>query len=85
MTGYNEIVKTAVSIPDELFDAADQAAAERKLNRSEFYALALRQLLADDDTVTARLDEVYSRTATDADDEAFRRRAAARLAEDVQW
>lgn len=55
-------MKTAVSIPDPLFRAADRAARRLRLSRSELYARALERYLASepDDEVTARLDAVYS-------------------------
>ena len=56
-------VKTAVSIPDPLFEAADRLARRRRVSRSALYAEALEMLLAADDTddsVTARLDAVYT-------------------------
>lgn len=54
-------MKTAISIPDALFDAADRAARKLHLSRSELYARALTQFLSSegDDAVTARLDELY--------------------------
>ena len=52
-------VKTVVSIPDDLFEEADDLAHRLQVSRSELYATALRALLAADREVTARLDEVY--------------------------
>lgn len=56
-------MKTAVSIPDVLFDAADRLARSRRMSRSALYAEAL-QLLLDtelgEDEVTARLDAVHA-------------------------
>jgi metal-responsive CopG/Arc/MetJ family transcriptional regulator len=55
-------MKTAVSIPDALFEAADRAARRLGLSRSQLYARALERFLGEepDDAVTARLDEVYA-------------------------
>ncbi len=55
-------MKTAVSIPDALFEAADQLAARLGLSRSELYARALAKAVAEEgeDEVTARLDELYA-------------------------
>ena len=36
-------MKTAISLPDELFALADELAAERGISRSELYAAALRE------------------------------------------
>lgn len=54
-------VKTAVSIPDPLFAAADERAARLGISRSALYARALaRELAADsDDALTSRLDAIY--------------------------
>jgi metal-responsive CopG/Arc/MetJ family transcriptional regulator len=54
-------MKTAVSIPDPIFEAADRLASRRKISRSELYAEALSRILdaEDADDITARLDEVY--------------------------
>jgi hypothetical protein len=63
-------VKTAVSIPDALFEAADRAARRLGLSRSAFYARALERFLGDepDEAITARLDEVYADGASALDD-----------------
>lgn len=55
-------MKTAVSIPDPLFRAADRVARRLRISRSQLYARALERYLAaeSDDDVTARLDAVYA-------------------------
>lgn len=55
-------MKTAVSIPDPLFRAADRLAKSLGISRSELYARALETLvdLESDASITARLDEIYS-------------------------
>ena len=61
--GYTSDVKTAVSIPDDLFEAADRLARRRRMSRSSLYAEALQLLLAEntgEDDVTAQLDAVYA-------------------------
>jgi metal-responsive CopG/Arc/MetJ family transcriptional regulator len=56
-------MKTAVSIPTPLFEAAERRARRLGISRSELYARALEHLLADDraEDVTAQLNEVYER------------------------
>jgi hypothetical protein len=44
-SGYTSIMKTAISIPEELFESAEQFARGRGMSRSELYATALRQYL----------------------------------------
>lgn len=55
-------MKTAVSLPDPLFAAADELAGRLGISRSELYARALERFLASEsaDDVTRRLDEVYA-------------------------
>lgn len=62
-------VKVAVSIPDAVFDAAEELAARRQCSRSSLYAQALERLLAaeDRDEVTARLDSVYAEEPSELD------------------
>jgi len=54
-------MKTAISIPDPLAEATDRLAERLGLSRSGVIQLAVTRLLEefDDDTVTARLNEVY--------------------------
>lgn len=60
MTGYTLAVKTAVSIPDQLFADADAAARRLQVTRSQLYARALEAFLAGQeiDPVTEKLDEL---------------------------
>jgi predicted transcriptional regulator len=53
-------MKTAISLPDELHEAADRLARRFGRSRSQLYADALREYIErhDEDRVTARLDEV---------------------------
>ena len=55
-------MKTAISIPDDIFEAADRTAANMGLSRSALYARAVREFLDRLDTarVTERLDAVYA-------------------------
>jgi metal-responsive CopG/Arc/MetJ family transcriptional regulator len=77
-------VKTAISIPDALFEAADRLARRLSITRSELYARAIEQLLAgqSDSDVTARLNEVYTSQAASLDP---RLAAAQRRALDDRW
>jgi predicted transcriptional regulator len=59
-------MKTAISLPDELFSAADSLADRLGVSRSELYATALTEYVAkhSETEITARLDQLY---ATDPD------------------
>jgi predicted transcriptional regulator len=61
--GYDGAVKTAVSVPDDLFRLAETAARRLRMSRSQLYAAALADFLTrqQTDAVTERLNEVYSR------------------------
>jgi hypothetical protein len=54
-------MKTAVSIPDRIFRAAEQLAARWGISRSELYAKAVDAMVKehDDEIVTSRLNDVY--------------------------
>ena len=54
-------MKTAISIPDDLFDSADELARRMGMSRSRLYAEAVSEYVAKhrDQDVTRRLDEVY--------------------------
>ena len=54
-------MKTAISIPDDVFDAADEMAERLGMSRSQLYATAVREYLEAHRSrgVTARLDLVY--------------------------
>lgn len=53
-------MKTAISIPDELFRDAEELADRLGYHRSQLYTEAVRQFLArhGEDPVTARLDRL---------------------------
>jgi hypothetical protein len=57
-------MKTAVSVPDELFRRAEAAARRLRVSRSQLYARAIEEFLKaqQGNAITERLNEVYSRT-----------------------
>lgn len=60
--GYTADVKTAISIPDEIFEAAERFAREQGMSRSELYAVAVRRYLSErsGERITEQLDEIYA-------------------------
>lgn len=62
-------MKTAISIPDPIFDAAEQVAGRLGLSRSELYARAVAEFVRRhrDDKVTQALNRVYSRHSSRLD------------------
>lgn len=55
-------MKTAISLPDPLFEAANELAARLGVSRSELFRRALERLLSDydDEQVTERLNRIYA-------------------------
>lgn len=62
-------MKTAISVPDPLFEAAEQFAHEQGWSRSELYARALRAYLQAHryDGITDALDQIYDRQPSQLD------------------
>lgn len=58
-------MKTAISIQDEIFEAAEETARELRISRSELYARAVREFVARHAgaNVTGRLNRVYGNNA----------------------
>ncbi len=54
-------MKTAISLPDALFKAAERLASRLRVSRSELYQRALAEYLArhDEAAITEQLDRVY--------------------------
>lgn len=77
-------MKTAVSIPDPVFDAAEELAARLRVSRSELYARALRKYIEErlDRNVTARLDEALGDQASELDPALARLQSASLPAEE---
>jgi metal-responsive CopG/Arc/MetJ family transcriptional regulator len=75
--GYTLIVKTAISIPQELFETGEEFARERGMSRSELCTTALRRYLEEHrgEMVTERLDEIYGGESDGLDPEITRMQA----------
>ena len=62
-------MKTAISIPDPLFNAAERAAKRQKVSRSRFYATALQEYLERrrSKAITKALNKIYSTEPSELD------------------
>ena len=62
-------MKTAVSVPDDLFRKAEVAARRMRVTRSKLYTTALSEFLGRQErsSITERLNEVYSRAPAKVD------------------
>ncbi len=81
-------MKTAISLPDAIFEQATLQAAELGISRSEFFARAARRYLDDlaSQSLTQQIDEAIQ-TASRDDDSAAAATAAgrSRLARQDDW
>jgi predicted transcriptional regulator len=77
-------MKTAISIPDDVFQEAERLARKTKKSRSEIYSRAVREYVArySEDAVTEALDALYEGPAA-ADD--FARASARQAFERSEW
>ena len=62
-------MKTAISVPDEVFEAAERAAKKLGVSRSEFYANAVREFVEryGREGITETLNSVYTAAESDLD------------------
>ena len=76
------VMKTAISIPDELFESAERLIAKLKISRSRLYTRAIAEFVArhDEDVVTQQMDQAlremeapYEEFSKEASRQAFRR------------
>lgn len=76
-------MKTAVSIPDDVFRRAERLAKQRKLSRSELYTAALVRMLEAEpkEDVTRAYDSAFDDGPRDSLIDA----AARRFLADIEW
>jgi len=62
-------MKTAISIPDSIFKAAEKLAHRLGISRSELYANAVAEYIQEhqNDKLTKKLDEIYEKEASSLD------------------
>jgi metal-responsive CopG/Arc/MetJ family transcriptional regulator len=62
-------MKTAISIPDHLFDEAEKVAQRLGMSRSELYTNAVSEYLREHkgEKVTEKLNEVYQQESSELD------------------
>lgn len=83
--GYTPGMKTAVSVPDDVFESAERLARRERRSRSEVYSAALREYVArhSPDEVTDAINRVVSDVGSEVDP--FLEHAAARTLERTEW
>lgn len=62
-------MKTAISIPDPIFEEAEETAQSLGMSRSEFYATAIAEYLENlrDQSITDRLNAVFDEVDSSLD------------------
>jgi metal-responsive CopG/Arc/MetJ family transcriptional regulator len=78
-------MKTAVSIPDDVFRSAERIATKARKSRSQVYSEALREYVARHapDEVTEAMNRVIDEAGTAV--EPFSKKAALRILKRVEW
>lgn len=78
-------MKTAVSIPDDVFDEAERLARRMKKSRSQLFSNALAEYVArhTPDSVTEAMDQVCAEIGPEAD--AFLSTVSRRILEHSEW
>ena len=82
---YNLGMKTAISLPDELFLSVNDLAQRQGVSRSQLFAVAVAEYLAKhrDADVTSKLNEVLAHESNAV--EPALRRAQARSVRSTKW
>jgi metal-responsive CopG/Arc/MetJ family transcriptional regulator len=80
-------MKTAVSLPDELFEAVEKLVKRSKKRRSQVYADALREYVARHapDEITASYNAVIAEIGEEPEADEFRRAAVRRIMKSTEW
>lgn len=78
-------MKTALSIPDDIFKEGERLARRLHTSRSQLYARALADFVVqhEDSQITSSMNEVIQKVGPDADE--FTRRAASQTLRRVEW
>jgi metal-responsive CopG/Arc/MetJ family transcriptional regulator len=78
-------MKTAVSIPDDIFEEVERLARREKRSRSEVFSAALREYVArhSPDEVTEAINRVCDQVGDQSDE--FVATAARRILEKTEW
>ncbi len=79
--GYTRAMKTAISVPDDLFEQVENRVSELGISRSEFYSSAARLYLQklDGESLTAEIDAALAAIRADPEARAEMDRERAEL------
>ena len=84
---YTFGMKTAISVPDDVFNRAERLARTAGKSRSEVYSAALREYVArhEPDEVTEAINRAIEDLGEDAAPDEFLRAAAKRVLDASEW
>jgi hypothetical protein len=79
-------MKTAISVPDDVFEQAERAAKRLGLSRSELFTRAVRAFLDSrlEQNIKSSYDAAFG-AGPDSDEDAQRREATRRGLLDIEW
>lgn len=79
-------MKTAISVPDDVFRKAERLAKRLGISRSELFTRAVSMLVDESEgrDITASYDRAFAAPA-DEESHELRRRSARRVLGDVEW
>ncbi len=61
-------MKTAISVPNDVFELSERLAKKLKVSRSKIFAMGVKKLGEEyDDKITERLNEFYSKEKAEID------------------
>ena len=85
LPGHTPGMKTAVSIPDDVFEDVERLASELRTSRSQLYSRALREFVNRHapDRLTEAMDRVVDAVGGEVDE--FSQRASRRVLEQMEW
>lgn len=80
-------MKTAVSVPNDVFQKAERLAKREGRSRSEVYSAALREYVArhSPEELTASIDAALAELGDAAQPDGFARAAAAEILRSTEW
>src|SRR5258708_1728156 len=83
--GYTKSMKTAISIPDDLFQGAERLAQRTQKSRSQLFSDAIREYVARHapEDITDAMDRVCAEMGNSTDE--FVSSAARRILEKSEW
>jgi metal-responsive CopG/Arc/MetJ family transcriptional regulator len=78
-------MKTAIYIPDDIFSTAERIARRLKISRSELYARAVKEYIAEleSEGITEKLNTLYTQEDSKLDDVLLQ--GQKRLLQDKEW